>query len=312
MTADWHIKLGQKNVPIDWAKNRYKLFFEQVYEAEKQADLHIIGGDVFDKLPNMDELALYFDFIRGVQIRTLIYAGNHEATKKGKTFFSALKAVTNYTNPLVTVIDELYEEDNFIIVPYELIHQKSLWKELDKSKAIFSHIRGEIPPHVKPEIDLDLISDFPVVYLGDLHSHSNCQRNMVYPGSPMVTGFHRSRVSTGYLLIDSGDLTKWTWHEFDLPQLIRKTITDSSEMVATDYDHTIYEIEGSIVDLGNVKNTDLLDKKLVKRSTDATLILDRNLTVDEELVEYFRYILELPDDQIQEAISTFHDYTSKT
>lgn len=310
-TADWHIKLGQKNVPVEWARNRYKLFFEQVHTVEKNVDLHIIGGDVFDKLPNMDELELYFEFVRGATVRTLIYAGNHEATKKGKTFFTALKAVTNAVNPLVFVIDEIHEEQDFIIVPYEFIHKKGIWDSLDKSKALFSHIRGEIPPHVKPEIDLDLIADFNVVYLGDLHSHSNCQRNLVYPGSPMVTSFHRHKVDTGYILIDSDDLTKWTWHPFDLPQLIRKTVSDESEMLATHPDHTIYELEGSVVDLSGVKSNDLLDKKLVKRSTDTTLILDQNMTIQEELVEYFRYILELPEEQIKEAISTYNDYTGQ-
>ena len=311
-TADHHIKVGQKNVPVDWAKNRYSLYIEQMVEAEKQADLHIMGGDIFDKIPNMDELEVYFDMVRACSIRTLIYAGNHESTKKGKTFLSTLKKATNAVNPLVTIIDEIYEEDDFIIVPYEFIHKKGVWDDLDKSKVCFSHIRGAIEPHVKPEIDLDLIADFPVVYLGDLHSHSNCQRNMVYPGSPMVTSFHRNRVNTGYIIINGNDLSSWSWHEFNLPQLIRKTVTDPSEMVATDYDHTIYEIEGSMVDLGSVKNSDLLDKKIIKRSTDATLILNNDLTIEEELVEYFRYIQELPDDQVQEALSTFHDYIKDT
>jgi DNA repair exonuclease SbcCD nuclease subunit len=312
-TADWHIKIGQKNVPIDWAKNRYELFFEQLRVIENEISLHIVGGDVFDKLPNMEELEIYFDFVKGVTVRTIITTGNHEATRKGKTFFSALKSVTAAVNPLVTIIaEEIYEEDNFIIVPYEFIHIKGIWDKLDKTKALFSHIRGEIPPHVKPEIDLDLISDFSVVYLGDLHSHSNSQRNMVYPGSPMTTSFHRSRVSTGYLLIDSEDLTKWDWHEFNLPQLIRKTIVNEAEMVQTHPDHTIYEIEGSVVDLGTIKSSELLDKKLVKRSSDTTLILDKNMTIEEELVEYLRYILELPDEQIKEAISTFHDCITET
>lgn len=310
-TADLHIKVGQKNVPIDWAKNRYKLFIEQMNEAEQGCDLHIMGGDVFDKLPNMDELEIYFDMVKACSIRTLIYAGNHEATKKGKTFFTALKRATNGLNPLVTVIDEIYEEEKFIIVPYEFIHVKGLWDNLDKSKVVFSHIRGAIEPHVKPEIDLDLVADFPVVYLGDLHSHSNCQRNLVYPGSPMVTSFHRHAVDTGYITIDSDDLTSWHWHRFNLPQLIRKTVTDPSEMVATFPDHTIYEIEGSVVDLGGVKNSELLDKKLVKRSTDTTLILGRDMSMAEELAEYLRYVLELPENQIEEALTKFHDYSAK-
>ena len=47
-TADWHIKLGQKNVPREWAIDRYQKFFEQVHSLEKQCNMHIIGGDLFD------------------------------------------------------------------------------------------------------------------------------------------------------------------------------------------------------------------------------------------------------------------------
>jgi len=307
-TADIHLKLGQKNVPVDWATNRYRMFFEQVYSLEKQVNLHIIGGDVFDKLPSMEELNLYFEFVRGMGVETIIYAGNHESTKKGKTFFSYLKNATNAINPLVKVVDEIYETDKYIIVPYEFIHKKGIWDSLNKSKVLFSHIRGEIPPHVKPEIDLDLISDFPIVYVGDLHSHSNCQRNLVYPGSPMTTSFHRSKVSTGYLLIDSTDLTSWKWGAFELPQLIRKTVTDPSEMLPTEYDHTIYELEGDLVSLARVKDTELLDKKLVKRSSDASLILDTNMSMVEELSEYLTYILELPQDKIDEVVGVYNDY----
>lgn len=307
-TADWHIKLGQKNVPVEWSLNRYKMFFKQIKDLEPNLSLHIIGGDLFDKSPSMEELNLYFSFVREVGVPTLIYAGNHEATKKGQTFFTHLKEATNAINPLVEIIDYIHETDEYIIVPYEFIHRKDTWQNLDKTKVVFSHIRGEIPPHVKPEINLDLISDFPVVYLGDLHSHSNCQGNMVYPGSPMVTSFHRSRVSTGYVLISEADLTEWTWHEFELPQLIRKTVTDPADMVATDYDHTIYEIEGDVVDLSKIEANDLLDKKLVKRSSDATLILHNDMTIQDELIEYLTYVLELPDDKIKNAVGVFNDY----
>ena len=71
-TADWHIKLGQKNVPTDWATKRYQMFFEQIHELEPDCDLHIIGGDLFDRVPSMDELTLYFDFIRNVSVPTII------------------------------------------------------------------------------------------------------------------------------------------------------------------------------------------------------------------------------------------------
>ena len=54
-------------------------------------------------------------------------------------------------------------------------------------------------------------------------------------------------------------------------------------MVATPYDHTIYEVEGDMQDLANVEDSTLLDKKVVKRSTEATLVMDKDMTIEEEL-----------------------------
>lgn len=311
-TADWHIKLGQKNVPVAWALNRYQLFFNQIHELEKQCNMHIIGGDLFDRLPNMEELELYFSFIRKVTIPTIIYDGNHEATKKNKTFFTQLKQVSRDINPLVQVVDiSFIDEDlGFGILPYADLHKKGSIEHFDTTKPLFTHVRGEIPPHVKPEISLEKFEDFPVVFAGDLHAHSNTQRNIVYPGSPMTTSFHRNEVSTGYLLINESDWS-WRWDPFDLPQLIRKTVKSPDEMVPTDYHHTIYEIEGDIQELASVKNSELLDKKVVKRNTEAALVMDKDMSIQEELAEYLQYILEIPDTRIPEIIGLFNDYASK-
>ena len=311
-TADWHIKLGQKNVPREWALNRYKMFFEQIHSLEKECNMHIIGGDLFDRLPTMEELELYFAFIREVKIPTLVYDGNHEATKKNKTFFTQLKQVSRDINPLVKVVDMSYYDNDygFGVLPYADLHRKNAIELFDTKKPLFTHVRGEIPPHVKPEVDLDRFEDFPVVFAGDLHAHSNTQRNIVYPGSPMTTSFHRNEVETGYLLINPSDWS-WRWDPFDLPQLIRKTVSSTEEMVPTDFHHTIYEIEGDIQELANVKNSELLDKKVVKRNTEATLIMDKEMTVQEELVEYLTYILEIPDSRIPQIVGIFNDYAAK-
>jgi DNA repair exonuclease SbcCD nuclease subunit len=307
-TADWHIKLGQKNVPVDWAKNRYRMFFEQVHSLEQQCNMHIIGGDLFDRLPSMEELELYFSFIREVKIPTIIYDGNHEATRKHKTFFSALKQVSRDINPLVQVVDISYVDNDmgFSILPYADLHRKESIEKFNTSMPLFTHVRGEIPPHVTPEVDLDRFEDFPVVFSGDLHSHSNCQRNIVYPGSPMTTSFHRNNVKTGYILINPVDWS-WMWDAFDLPQLIRKTVTDPSEMVAGDYDHILYELEGDLGDLSSVKSNELLDKKVVKRNSESTLMLDKEMSIGEELVEYLKYILEIPEAKIPDIVGLFND-----
>ena len=312
-TADWHIKLGQKNVPVEWAKKRYYSFFDQVHEQVKTCDMHIIGGDLFDRIPNMEELALYFSFVRNVKKPTLIFDGNHEATRKNRTFFSQLKQATRDINPLVNVVDISYVDEDlgFSVLPYAELHRKGSIEHFDTSMPLFTHVRGEIPPHVTPEVDLDRFDPFPVVFAGDLHAHSNTQRNIVYPGSPMTTAFHRQEVETGYLLINPKDWS-WEWWPFTLPQLIRKTVTNPEDMIPTTYHHTIYEIEGNIQELAAVENSELLDKKVVRRTTEASLVLDKEMTLEDELVEYLTYILELPEDKIFDILGTYNDYAQTT
>ena len=309
-TADWHIKLGQKNVPISWACTRYKMFFQQLEDIvmDNNVSLHIIGGDLFDRVPSMDELTLYFDFVKNVKCRTIIFDGNHEATRKHKTFFTNLKRVTEELNPHVKVITETYYEDNWAILPYADLHRKKSIEEIS-AEYLFTHVRGEIPPHVVPEVDLERFDKFKTVFAGDLHAHSNTQRNIVYPGSPMTTSFHRNLVTTGYILIE--DNWDWTWHEFDLPQLLRKTVTNPDAMIQTDFHHTIYEIEGDVSDLSNIKNNELLDKKVIKRKTEATLILDKEMTIEEELNEYLSYILELEESKTKNILGVFSDYAKE-
>ena len=310
-SADYHLKLNQKNVPVDWSKNRYKMLFEQLHELEKTVDLHVIGGDIFDKVPTMPELELYFDYVAGAACETIIFAGNHESTSKHGTFFTQLKEVTNRINSKVRIMDEFESIENMDFIPYNKL--KIFEKESYDftGNILFSHFRGEIPPHVKPEIDLSLFDRWDKVYAGDLHSHSNSQLNIVYPGSPVTTSFHRERVSTGVIRFDS-KTTDFEWVELKLPQLIRKTIKAGEEMVRTDYDHTIYEITGDADELGSVESSDLIDKKVVKRSSECALILEPEMTVQDELHEYLSYILELPEDSIQEIMKEFNDNVKRT
>ena len=77
-------------------------------------------------------------------------------------------------------------------------------------------------------------------------------------------------------------------------------------MVQTDWHHTIYEIEGDVQDLAKVKNSDLLDKKVVKRETEATLDLE-NLTMEEELVKYLTEILKI--EKTNDIVRVFNDYS---
>ena len=309
--ADIHIKLEQKNVPIKWAIDRYNRFFNIIYDLEKEVDTIIIGGDIFDKNPTLEELCIFTNFISKLSTSTIIYDGNHEATKKYETFFKYLKDILEKVNPLVKVHYQTKEFDNYSILPYAELHKPNSIETLNFSKPLFTHVRGEIPPHVKSEVDLNRFNKFPVVFAGDLHSHSNTQRNIVYPGSPMTITFHRKEVKTGGLLIDE-NTWEWKWVEFKLPQLIRKTISNPEEMIQTEFNHTIYELQGDVVDLSNIKNSELLDKKITTQSSEATLILGKDMTVQEELYEYLMYIQELSENKVKNIIGVYNDYNKGT
>ena len=64
-------------------------------------------------------------------------------------------------------------------------------------------------------------------------------------------------------------------------------------------------------ELAEVENSELLDKKVVRRSAEATLVMHKEMTIQEELVEYLTYILELPETKIPNIVGIFNDYASK-
>lgn len=310
-TADTHIKLNQKNVPIEWAKNRYNLLIAQLTRLQDNCDLFVIGGDIFDRLPTMEELEVYYDLIDQIQIPCIIYPGNHESLKKDTTFLTYLKRSTSRLNPKVQIIDECLSIDNMDFIPYNKLKEALGTNRYDFSGDIlFTHVRAEVPPHVKAEINLDLLNPWKLVLAGDLHSYENSQRNILYPGSPVTTSFHRNSVDTGVIILDTSTLTH-EWVTLDLPQLIRKTIKVGDPMVATSPDHTIYELEGNMAELANMEDNELIDKKLVKRDIDTALILDPSLTLVEEVVEYLTFILELEPEVIEACIQLLNNNMEK-
>jgi len=307
-TADIHIKLGSKNVPSDWYKNRFNMFIEQLQGMQEQADILILGGDIFDRVPTVQEMELYFQLVSSCNIETLVYSGNHCAVTKTTTFLSYLKEATSKINALVTIIDDYYSNNTFDVIPYSRIKDKEFPKP--NNRILCTHVRGAIEPHVKPEIDLDRLEGWDLVLAGDLHSYKNSQRNILYPGSPYTTSFHREEVKTGAILLDSETL-KHEWLEFKLPQLIRKTIKAGETPVATDFHHTIFDVEGSLLELSSMRDSDLIDKKVSKRIVDSALILDPSLTLLDEVREYLLYIMQLPEEQVNKVLDELQQHNAR-
>ncbi|CAB4134163.1 Calcineurin-like phosphoesterase domain, ApaH type [uncultured Caudovirales phage] len=307
-TADIHIKLGQKNVPVDWAKNRYNLLFDKMEDLESKIDKWVVGGDVFDKVPTMEELELYFNMIARFNKPTIIYPGNHEALKKNTTFLSYLKDISAKVNRKVLIIDDYYtDEDGIDYLPYNKLKEYNPQDVDFHGDILCTHVRGEIPPHVKPEVPLEIFSRWKYVLAGDLHSYDNCQLNILYPGSPVTTSFHRSRVDTGIIVFDTTDFSH-TWERLNLPQMLRKTVKVGEHMIAGKDDLIIYEVEGDISELSKVEDSTLIDKKIVKRSTDTALILDPEMKLEEEVKEYLQYVLELNEDAVAAVLFEMAGY----
>ena len=310
-TADIHIKLGQKNVPVEWAKNRYKLLWQQLALQQIKADVFIIGGDIFDKLPSMEELEIYFDMISNCNIPTLIYSGNHEAVKKSTTFLTNLARVTNLMNRKVIVVDDYYSDYGIEFVPYNKLkdfEQTNPWPE--GGDILCTHVRGSIPPHVTPEVNLDIFKPWKVVLAGDLHSYENSQGNILYPGSPVTTSFHRQLVDTGVILLDT-DTLEHKWLKLELPQLIRKTVAASDPKPPTDYHHTIYQVEGDMQELGELEDNELIDRKVIKRNTDVQLMLDAEMSLVEEVREYLTYVLQLGSETVEQTVLELQAHLAK-
>lgn len=310
VSADHHIKLNTKNIPVDWAKNRFKMLFDQLHALEKTVDMHVLAGDFFDKVPTLEELELYYDFVSGCKCETWIIPGNHEALKKDTTFLTYLKGITNRLNEKVGIVDDYFTWKGIDFIPYNVLKDYAKNpKDFDfEYNLLITHVRGEIPPHVKAEVDLSIFDKWKVVLAGDLHSYSNSQRNILYPGSPITTSFHRSSMDTGVIIIDTDTLTH-EWIKLDVPQLIRKTIQAGEPMLPTEYHHTIYEIEGDMASLANIEDSVLMDKKVTKRSNDTTLILSPEMTLEQEVQEYLSYILELPEETVNKVLKEYNDYS---
>ena len=315
-TADIHIKIGQKSVPREWARNRYDVLFHEISRVKHKygVDYEIHGGDIFDKLPSLEELSIYMKYVSNQLNPIYLFDGNHEATRKGETFLDLTKDMLTSLPPNITLFTDYYDgshEFPFNVLPYCKLKdfEKNGWGGEFIAPALLTHVRGEIPPHVQPEVDLSIFKQWKVVFAGDLHSHSNTQRNIVYPGSPVTTSFHRTETKTGVLIIDDSDYS-WEWVELEVPQLIRKTVSNEEEMVETEFHHTVYELEGDAIDLSKVnKENPLLDKKIVRHQTDSTLKLE-GLSIEEELALYLKEVRAFDEEKIKQAMKVYHDYVT--
>lgn len=295
--ADIHINLHKKKIPYEWQYDRFKQLFERLLTLEKECDVVVIAGDIFDKKPEPDEMCLFLDYANSVTKPTISIPGNHEATSKGKTFlehFEKEQAINNRNFKLFTENSRIeINGQGFQLFPYGSVQTDNVPDYVDDD-ILVTHIRGEVPPHITAEFDFEKLRKWKLVLLGDLHfRHKYKDYSVYYPGSPLNTTFDRDENRKyGVDIINLHTIDNYTVDFIDLklPKLIRKVANAGETLIEDEYNHVIYEITGSIDELSKVKNHKLLDKKIASKPSESAKLDLLDLTLIEELEKYLDYI----------------------
>lgn len=296
-SADWHINLHKKKIPYAWAERRFLMLFERLRNLESQCDVHVISGDLFDRKPETDDVALILSYLNSVTIPTIVIPGNHESTRKGHSFWEHFKLENTVKNDLVHILTGNDRVNilgqSFQAFPYGSVETDNL-PEYVEGDILTTHIRGEVPPHITAEYDFEKLRPWKLILLGDLHErHRYKDFPAYYPGSPLNTSFDRNeKRAYGVDIIELRSIDDYSvkFVDLKLPKLLRRTISAGEEMKQDEYHHVVYEVKGSIDELAKVQKSELLDKKLATRDeSDATLDL-KNKNIYEELEIYLNHI----------------------
>jgi hypothetical protein len=157
-SADWHVNLHRKKIPVAWQMKRFQLLFDKLLHLEESCDVHVIAGDLFDKEPDPDEICLVLSYLNSVQKPTIVVPGNHEATTRGRTFWEHFKLENTIKNSLVHILTEneriCLAGQWFSAFPYSSVQTDKLPQHIP-GDILVTHIRGEVPPHITAEYDFE-------------------------------------------------------------------------------------------------------------------------------------------------------------
>lgn len=293
--SDEHVLFRRKGVPFDFEKSRYSQLFDHLLNlsASSSCAALIHGGDLFDRSPTIQETALVVRYLNAVVKPTYIISGNHEQIKKDTTFLSELSNMVS--NPLVTIISDYATYNiggkDIDFIPFNRLKQfeKEGNTELN-SELLVTHVRGCIPPHVTPEVDLSIFYRWKLVLAGDLHSHSNSQRNIFYAGSPLTTSFYRNRPEKGILKVDLGTLGI-EFIDLNLPALLKLTVESKDKITEnTTEDFIAYDIVPKVEAIIEAKEDTIFHKEASRE--DAILaVLDAEESKKKEVIDLYVNII---------------------
>lgn len=295
--ADIHINLHKKKIPYEWQANRFRLLFHKLLALEKECDVTVLAGDIFDRKPEPDEICLFLSYANSVTKPTLAIPGNHEATTKGNTFLEHFETEHAINNPnfILSTKNSRFTINGigFQLFPYGEMQAGNIPKYVS-GDILVTHIRGEVPPHITAEFDFNKIAAWPLTLIGDLHfCHKYKDYPVYYSGSPLNTTFDRDDSREyGVNIIDYHDADNYTitFVDLGLPKLIRRTVEAGTELKADSFHHVVYEVTGTIDKLSKIQNHELLDKKIAEKPSENSVLDLADKTLKQELELYLDFI----------------------
>ena len=172
------------------------------YIQNTDLDFVVILGDVLDthEKIHIRPLCRAVNYITSIAklIKTYVLIGNHDRLNNNVFLtddhpFSGLKNTEN-----IIIVDKVYQENNFIFVPY--VYPGRFQEALEtidfkpNKQFIFAHqeFKGVKMGAFVSEIGDGWPEDYPYVFSGHIHDFQQVQKNILYTGTPFQHGFSDS------------------------------------------------------------------------------------------------------------------------
>ena len=232
IVGDIHLRL-RGNIS-SWLRDRFILLAKEL--AEKEADIIVLNGDIFDKAQiNFEEMSAFYTFINIIHNsgkEVIVISGNHEElTTKSTTFdFIPQHNFTYYKKKVITIenVDLLFVGHPYIS---DIFSEASVLTS--KYKVLISHYRSKLR-FAEEEVDNEAVSNlFNNTILSDIHYPYNPLPNISYTSSPYSTAFVKD-VAYGYMQLDiSLGAYKIKFLPLDLPclKLIEVSVYDCEALL---------------------------------------------------------------------------------
>ncbi|CAB5220770.1 endonuclease subunit [uncultured Caudovirales phage] len=262
--------------------------------SDHDVDMCVVLGDLHDTFEKAHVLAFntIVDFLKIISTRvpTVYVVGNHDMVNNSgflheNHFFKAMK-LWDKTKYNLTVIDSPTMIEGFLFCPYvpagqmmDAVGSVPGWM---KAKAVFCHqefIGAKMGAIISKHGD-EWPKDYPLAVSGHIHTYDRLADNILYVGSPYMTGYGDTGTKTVSLLAFSDDDWREERLSVDVPKKVTMHISldDVADVEIPQDGSTVrIKIEGTAAALSAFKKTakfkDMSEKaKVICTPTDSTEI----------------------------------------